>query len=107
MLNSVHKDLFHAKSRHLGKQTRKATSRQNQFFHLPTVIAQNDPFIQNIYGVVELVLDDHPYPKTRDDFRRRTYEIEQNIRDLNLSKYQHRFLQDLMFETRVTLVRSF
>lgn len=77
---------------------------QDRFFRLPTVLAQNDIFLQRLYSVVSFYLDDHPYPSTPEDFHRRTYEIKQNVRDLNLSPEQHQFLQRLKSETGVSLV---
>jgi hypothetical protein len=86
---------------------RKIISHQDQFFHLPTTIALNDPFLRRLYSVVSFVLDDHPYPATREDFQRRTYEISKNIQDLNLSSQQLKFLRRLMTDTGVTLVSIF
>lgn len=84
---------------------RNISSRQDKFFHLPTVIAEKDPFLQRLYHVVTLVLDDHPYPSTQKEFYRRTYEIEQNVQDLNLSLTQYRFLDRLRIETDISQVR--
>ncbi|CAF1533020.1 unnamed protein product [Adineta steineri] len=86
------------------KPKRKLTSHQDRFFHLRTTIALNDPFLRRLYSVVSLVLDDHPYPSTRDEFQRRTYEIDKNIQELNLSSHQSKFLRRLMNETGISLV---
>ena len=83
---------------------RKVLSHRDSFFHLPTTLAQNDPFLRRLYGVVSYYLDDHPYPSTREEFERRTFEIKQNVRDLNLRPDQQTFLERLMSETGVTLV---
>ena len=64
----------------LSKSRRKIPSRHDRFFHLPTVLAENDPFLRRLYSVVSLVLDDHPYPATPNNFKRRTAEIKQNVR---------------------------
>ena len=79
--------------------------RRDQFLRLPTVIAENDVFLRRLYSVVSFYLDDHPYPSTPDEFRWRTREIKQNVRDLNLSPEQEQFLRRLMKETGVSLVR--
>lgn len=79
--------------------------RRDQFFRLPTVMAQNDVFLRRLYSVVSFYLDDHPYPSKPDEFRRRTREIKQNVHDLNLSPEQEQFLRRLMKETGVSLVR--
>lgn len=79
--------------------------RQDRFFRLPTVIAQNDVFLRRLYSVVSFYLDDHPYPSTPNEFHHRTREIKQNVRDLNLSPEQEQFLRRLMKETGVSLVR--
>jgi hypothetical protein len=95
---------------HQGQFTRprkKIVYYHDRFFLLPTVLAENDPFLRRLYGVVYRVLDDHPYPETSADFKRRTEEIKQNIRDLNLSPDQHNFLRRLMSDTGVTLVSFF
>jgi len=80
---------------------------RDRFFHLPTVIAENDPFLRRLYGVVSYVLDDHPYPSTPKEFRHRTHEIKHEIRNLNLDSDQQQFLRRLMTETGVTLVNFF
>ncbi|CAM4887464.1 unnamed protein product [Rotaria socialis] len=86
------------------KLKRKIASHRDRFFHLPTTIAENDPFLRRLYSVVYLVLDDHPYPSTQEEFYHRTYQIQRNIRDLNLVPSQHKFLNQLMAETSVNLV---
>ncbi len=86
------------------RSKRNFSSRHDQFFHLPTTLAENDPFLRRLYGFVEYVLDDHPYPTTPAVFQQRTREIKKNIRDLNLPPYQQNFLRRLMSETGVTLV---
>jgi len=95
--------------RHQGQfiPKRKFLFRQDQFFHLPTTIAVNDPFLRRLYSVVALVLDDHPYPSTPQQFAQRTIEIEENIRRLNLAPDQLKFLRRLMKETGITLVNFY
>jgi hypothetical protein len=83
---------------------RKPALHRDQLFHLPTVLAQNDPFLRRLYSVVLFILDDHPYPHTREQHARRTSEIEKKIRDLNLLPSQLRFLHRLSEETGVSLV---
>ncbi|CAF1102395.1 unnamed protein product [Rotaria sp. Silwood1] len=104
MTHYPHQDLRlpHIHSFSISKQ--KASSRHDRFFRLPTTIAQNDPVLRPLYNVISLVLDDHPYPSTREKFHRRTYEIQQNVRDLNLSPVKQKFLHRLITETSVTLV---
>ena len=85
--------------------TRRPASSRDQFFHLPTVLAENDPFLRRFYSLVLLVLDDHPYPKTGAEYARRTFEIQRNVRGLNLPSSQLRFLRRLTEETGVSLVR--
>ncbi len=80
---------------------------RDRFFHLPTVLAVNDPFLRRLYSAVSYVLDDHPYPSTPKEFHHRTHEIKHEIRNLTLSPDQHQFLQRLMKETGVTLVNFF
>lgn len=85
----------------------KRSFHRDRFFYLPTVLALNDPFLRRLYSIVAFHLDDHPYPSTEKEFNRRTYQIQRNIQDLNLSPEQHQFLQRLMIETGVTLVAFF
>jgi hypothetical protein len=101
MIHYPHQGL---RNSHSSKPRRKLFYHHDQFFHLPTVIAENDPFLRRVYSAVSLVLDDHPYPVTQQDFTRRTYEIQQNLRELNFSPSQLKFLDRLMTETRVNLV---
>lgn len=84
--------------------TRRTASHRDQFFHLPTVLAENDPFLRRFYSLVLFVLDDHPYPKTSEEYARRTSEIQRHVRDLNLPPSQLRFLRRLTEETGVSLV---
>ncbi|UJR14011.1 hypothetical protein I4U23_001010 [Adineta vaga] len=86
------------------KAKQRYPSHHDKFFHLPTTIALNDPFLRRLYSVVSLVLDDHPYPSTREEFSRRTHEIERNVRELHLTSNQMKFLQRLVAETGITLV---
>ncbi len=88
-------------------EKRRTSSRRDRFFRLPTVLAQNDPFLRRLYSVVSLVLDDHPYPATPEQFHQRTLEIKQNVQNLNLSPDQNNFLRRLMKETGVSLVNLF
>ncbi|CAF1544652.1 unnamed protein product [Adineta ricciae] len=98
-----HRQLLH-KSASPTKSRQRFPSNNDRFFHLPTTIALNDPFLRRLYSVVSLVLDDHPYPSTREEFSRRTLEIEQNVRDLHLPSQQRKFLQRLQVETGISLV---
>lgn len=93
------------RSTSLADPSQKRRFPQDKFFHLPTAIALNDPFLRQVYGVVSQILDDHPYPTTRDEFRRRTREINRNIRELYLHTTQLNFLQRLMVETGINVVR--
>jgi hypothetical protein len=88
-------------------QRRRNPSRHDGFFRLPTVLAQNDPFLRRLYSVVSLVLDDHPYPATPEQFQKRTLEIKNNVENLNLSPDQNSFLRRLIKETGVSLVNLF
>ena len=88
-----------------GHPRRRPHTQQDKIFHLRTTIALNDPFLRGVYGAVWNFLDDHPYPSTRDEYQRRTREINRNVRDLNLSTMQMNFLQRLMMETGITVVR--
>jgi hypothetical protein len=91
------------------KRKQKSSSNYDQlpFFHLPTELAENDPFLRGLYSFVIFALDDHPYPSTSAEFYRRTFEIRKNVRDLNLEPSQGRFLKRLMEETGVSLVNFF
>jgi hypothetical protein len=72
---------------------------------------QRDPFIQNlqrhVHRVANIILDDHPYPRTSDEFHRRTFEIEKKVRNLNLSPNAQRFLNRLITDTGVSVVSIF
>lgn len=68
------------------------------------MLAQNDPFLRRLYSFVSNVLDDHPYPSTKEEYNRRIYEIQRNVENLNLPPEQYQFLQRLMEETGVNLV---
>ncbi len=76
-------------------------------FYLTKILAQRDPLLQRLNSIASLVLDDHPYPKSRKQFDRRTIEIEKNIQNLNLSSSSQRFLRRLMDETGVNVVSIF
>ena len=84
--------------------TRKYSHRGDRFPHLPTVLAQNDPFLRRLYGAVSFIIDDHPYPTTQEEFQRRDGEIRWKLRALNLNPGQQKFLRRLETETSVSLV---
>ena len=107
MIRSSHQRQYIPPPSRSSKSRRKISYYNDRFFHLPTVLAVNDPFLNRLYGAVSNVLDDHPYPETTEDFRRRTAEIKQNVQNLNLSADQQGFLRRLMTETGVTLVSFF
>ncbi|CAF3018341.1 unnamed protein product [Rotaria sp. Silwood2] len=104
MIHYPHQGLRHPNTRSSSTPKRKISYRHDRFFHLPTTIAENDPVLRRLYSIVSLVLDDHPYPSTRQEFYRRTSEIQRNVRNLNLSPMKQKFLHRLMSETDVTLV---
>ena len=81
------------------------SNRYDQEF-LTRIIAQKDPLLQRLNSVASFVLDDHPYPRNAKDFQRRTIEINRNIRHLHLSSSDQKFLDRLMMETGVSVVRS-
>ena len=105
MINHRHRQgLSMPISSHYWVRKFRRSSHRDRFFRLPTVLAQNDIFLRRLYSAVSFYLDDHPYPSTPEDFLRRTHEIKQNVRDLNLSPEQNQFLQQLKTETGVSLV---
>jgi len=107
MIHYSHQRQFKPFTHQLSTSKRKYSSRHDRVFHLPTIIAQNDPFLRRLYGVVALILDDHPYPSTPEEFNRRTEEIKRNVQDLNLSPYELNFFHRLIKETGVTMVHFF
>ncbi|CAF1396066.1 unnamed protein product [Rotaria sordida] len=104
MIHYPHQELRLSNSRFSSILKRKISSRHDRIFHSSTTMTQNESILQRLYSFVFSVLDDHPYPSTRKEFHRRTYEIQRNIRNLNLSSTQQKFLHRLMIETGVTLV---
>jgi len=74
---------------------------------LTIILAQKDPLLRQLSSIASFVLDDHPYPKTREQFVRRTREINKNIEHLHLSSSDQKFLDRLMMETGVSVVRIF
>ncbi len=93
-------------SRHRVPKYKRSVPR-DRFFHLPTALAVNDPFLRRLYGVVIDVLDDHPYPSTPDEFRLRTREIKRDVQNLNLPPDQQQFIQRIMSDTGVSVVSIF
>lgn len=82
----------------------RLSNRNDQAF-LTQILAQKAPIIQGFNDVASFILDDHPYPRNADEFRRRTVEINREIRHLHLSLAAQRFLDRLMTETGVSVVR--
>jgi hypothetical protein len=80
--------------------------RHDQVF-LTRILAQKEPFLEELNSLASFVLDDHPYPRTKEQFNRRTEEINKNIKHLHLSSSDKKFLDRLMMETGVTMVRIF
>lgn len=72
---------------------------------LTQILAQREPIIQGFNNVASFLLDDHPYPRNADEFRQRTVEINRKIQHLHLSSSAQRFLDRLMKETGVSVVR--
>lgn len=107
MMLYPHQGQFVPFNRRFSNTKQRVLSRQDRFFHLPTVLAQNDPFLRRLYSVVSLILDDHPYPATPQQFSQRTREIQHNVAGLNLPPDQMNFLGRLMKETGVTLVNFY
>ena len=103
----THQGQFILSNSQFSRRQRIVSSHRNDHFHLPTTIAQNDPFLRRLYHVVAVILDDHPYPSTPEEFDRRTQQIKENIQDLHLTLSQHKFLRRLIKETDVTLVNIF
>jgi uncharacterized protein YozE (UPF0346 family) len=87
--------------------SRQSLANNHDQFYLTRILAQRDPLLQRLNSIASLVLDDHPYPKSREEFNRRTIEIEKNIKNLKLSSSSQRFLRRLMNETGVNVVSIF
>lgn len=87
------------------QQFRSQRKYRDGFFHLPTVLAANDPFLRRLYGVVSDVLDDRPYPKNSIEYEKRTLEIQHEISRRHFSTSERKFLNRLQVETGVELVK--
>ena len=85
---------------------RTFSNRYDQVF-LTNILAKRDPFLRELNSLASFVLDDHPYPKTKEQFNRRAKEIYKNIKHLRLSSSDGKFIDRLMSETGVHVVRSF
>lgn len=107
MLRYPYQGPFVKRTRYTSKQARKFLPRRDKIFHLPTALAENDPFLRNLYGVVTFILDDHPYPSTREEYYQRTYDIQRELQHLHLPPVKQKFLDRLLQETGVTVVSHF
>ena len=82
-------------------------SNHNDQLFLTKILAKRDPLLRELNGLASFVLDDHPYPKTKKQFDRRTQEIDRKIKHLRLSSSDQKFLDRLMMETGVNVVRIY